>query len=139
MAALVSFTWQAMGPPTGLVLAPQASPAGAAAHHVHQLPETAAPVRKHIGILQMPLYGAGHPAIVQSDRRQINLIERHAALTVQRIADLGLKAPLLVHGIARKTGYETGRRFNSALDGARPVLPRQQLAHVHPGTESGVR
>src|ERR1039457_4889479 len=73
---------------------------------------------------------------VQSNRNDVDLIQRHLARTIQCVAEFRLESTLLAHRIPRKTSKEEVRALDGSLDRARPVLPRQQFPDVHPRTEA---
>ena len=81
---------------------------------------------------------AGHAARVQPRRNDEDLVQRHAPRAIQPVPDFGLESALLVYRVCRKAGHEEIRILNRALDGSRPVLPRQQLARVGPRVEAGL-
>ncbi len=79
--------------------------------------------------------GSRHGALVQPDRHNVDLVQRHLPRAIQRIADFRLEATLFAHRLPGETRHEEIRAINRRLDRPRPVLPGQQLSYIHPGIE----
>ena len=78
----------------------------------------------------------GHRAVVEPHGDDEDGIQWQAVGAVQGVTQLGVELPALADRVAGKTGDEEIADLDGLLDGARPVLSRQQLAGVQPRIET---
>src|ERR1700690_1883870 len=94
------------------------------------------PVREQVDILELPLHAGRHGTRLRPHGNEVDFVERQPARAIESIPQLGLKMSALGNRAAREAGNEKVRDRDRLFDGARPVLPGQQLPAIHPRIEA---
>lgn len=102
---------------------------------VYDPPQASPPIRKQIDILNLAPDSGRHPAAVQAYGDKKNVVQWNLPRAIQSKTDLGLKSAFFSRRILREARDDNIGGFDGVFDGARPVLPRQQLAPVNPGSK----
>ncbi|MEX2263053.1 MAG: hypothetical protein WD696_13940 [Bryobacteraceae bacterium] len=84
--------------------------------------ETAPPIRKQVDVLDLPLDSQRYLAVVEPYRNQEDIVQRLATGTLERIPDLRLEVPFLLHRVAGETGDEEVGSIDGVFDAPRPIL-----------------
>src|SRR5262249_22891343 len=95
------------------------------------------PIREKIDVLQPAGYLLRHLAIVQARGQNEYIFQRQLRRTVERISQLALETATFDSRPSREARDKKVRDLDSALDGARPVLPRQQFLLIQPCLQPG--